>query len=103
MPGIQGYRRCYLKEWKRSGSYQGITGKVVYPLVLIPYDNVVALSEETEQYILRKNLQGLSYVAVLIALAILGIIFMSLRSAKKFTRPIHELATAGKKIRRRRF
>jgi sigma-B regulation protein RsbU (phosphoserine phosphatase) len=96
--GNSGVQKMLFKGVETLWIYQGITGKVVYPLVLIPYDNVVALSEETEQYILRKNLEGLSYVAVLIALAILAIIFMSLRSAKKFTRPIHELATAGKKL-----
>ena len=37
-------------------------------------------------------------MVVLIALVIIGIIFISLRRAKKFTRPIKELADAGKKL-----
>jgi sigma-B regulation protein RsbU (phosphoserine phosphatase) len=96
--GNSGVRKMLFKGVECLWIYQGIKDKVVYPLVLIPYDNVIALSEETEQYILKKNLEGLSYVAILIALVIIGIVFISLRRAKKFTRPIHELATAGKRL-----
>ncbi len=98
LAGNSGVRKMLFKGVETLWIYQGIKDKVVYPLLLIPYENVVALSEETEQYIFKKNLEGLSYVAVLIALVIIGIIFISLRRAKKFTRPIHELAKAGKRL-----
>jgi len=96
--GKSGIIRMPYKGMESLWIYQGMKADIVYPLLIIPYENIITLADVTEQYILKKNLEGLSYVAVIIALVIIGVVFISLSRAKKFTQPIHALAEAGQKL-----
>ena len=96
--GQGGIRRMPYQGRQSYWVYQGFGNKRVYPLFIIPYENVTKLAAETDTFLLKKNFEVIRYIIVIIFLVIGIIIWLSMNRARAFTRPIASLAAAGKKL-----
>jgi sigma-B regulation protein RsbU (phosphoserine phosphatase) len=96
--GKSGVRKMLFKGKECLWIYRGFEDRMVYPLLIVPYENVILLASETEDYLLKKNFEGIRYVVLLVVLVIFGLVVMSFRRAKSFTQPIHSLADSARKL-----
>ena len=78
--------------------YQGFGSRRVYPLFIIPYENVTKLAIETDTFLFKKNFEVIRYTVILVFIVIGIIIWMAIKQAKTFTQPIDSLAAAGNKL-----
>jgi sigma-B regulation protein RsbU (phosphoserine phosphatase) len=56
------------------------------------------LASETEDYLLKKNFEGIRYVVFLVILVIILVVFISFRRARSFTQPINSLADSARRL-----
>jgi len=69
-----------------------------FPVVIVPYDLVVAQAARAEQYVLDKTIQGLQIAgAVLLAVAA-ATAAVALIGSRRLTRPIRQLAAAAARL-----
>lgn len=96
--GRSGIRRMPYKGKDALWVYQGFEDKRVYPLLIIPYENLIVLADDTEDYILRKSLEWLEYTAIIVIIVVFASIVVSIRRANAFSKPIHALAQASARL-----
>jgi sigma-B regulation protein RsbU (phosphoserine phosphatase) len=96
--GKSGVRKMSYQGEKCLWIYRGSKERQIFPLVIVPYENVTRLANETEDYLLKKNFEGIRYVVFLVILVIITVIFISFRRARSFTQPINSLADSARKL-----
>ncbi len=79
-------------------AYGARAGDTPFPLVVVPYEQIVAPATQARQAVNRQIALGLSISAVLTVLVILAVTFLALRLARRVTNPILQLADAAKEL-----
>jgi sigma-B regulation protein RsbU (phosphoserine phosphatase) len=74
-----------------------------FPLVMVPYDQVIAPAARARQAVNRQITLGLSFSALLTLVAVLAAVLLALRHARRVTDPITQLATAAQQLTRGKF
>ncbi len=98
LDGNSGVRVLPYRDKKSLWAYRGFTGKQVYPILIVPYENLTRLVKETEDFLWEKNLDLIRYTALFAIVVIVLVIVISYRRARAFTQPIDKLALAGNKL-----
>ncbi len=96
--GRSGIRRMPYKGEDALWVYQGFEDRRVYPLLIIPYENLIVLADDTEDYILRKSLEWLEYTVIIVIIVVLASIVVAIRRANAVSKPIHDLAQASARL-----
>ena len=95
LTGLSGVRLLRYREKQSIWAYRGFKERQVYPLLIVPAENFKSIINETENFLWATNLGFLKYTALLIIIVIVCVIYVSIRRARSFTRPINDLAQAG--------
>jgi sigma-B regulation protein RsbU (phosphoserine phosphatase) len=74
-----------------------------FPLVMVPYDQVIAPAARARQAVNRQITLGLSFSALLTLVAVLAAVLLALRHARRVTDPITQLATAAQQLTQGQF
>ncbi len=69
-----------------------------FPVVIVPYDRVVARAEEAEQQVIEAMLRGLEIAGAGIALVVAVVVLVAFRSSQAVTRPVRRLAHAAERF-----
>ncbi|KPK76994.1 MAG: hypothetical protein AMJ79_04830 [Phycisphaerae bacterium SM23_30] len=69
-----------------------------FPVIIVPYDNIIAQATAAEQYIISKTNQGLIITGVIMIIVFAAAALAAILSSRSVTRPISELVAAGKKL-----
>ncbi|MBL7224433.1 MAG: HAMP domain-containing protein, partial [Candidatus Brocadiae bacterium] len=69
-----------------------------FPVVIMPYERIIARAVEAEQYVLRETVRGLQITGVLLLVVIAVVIVVARRRARSLSRPIRRLAEAGQRL-----
>lgn len=72
--------------------------KDAFPVVIVPYDRIVAQAAEAEKYVLRKTIEGLKITGGILLGAVAAVAAVALWSSRSVTRPVRQLAEASKKL-----
>ncbi len=80
--------------WVYSGKKVGR----VYPIMIVPYQNITQLSSHANALILKQNTTMYTYTTALMLILIIAAVFFALRYGKQFTQPIVQLAEGITKI-----
>ena len=67
-------------------------------IMIIPFDVVTQLAEQTQKAILDENINQQRQVGVLVLIVLILAIALSIRKAKTFTTPINKLADAANRL-----
>ncbi|MFO7812125.1 MAG: SpoIIE family protein phosphatase [Pelovirga sp.] len=74
-----------------------------FPLVMVPYEQVIAPAARARQAVNRQITLGLSFSALLTLVAVLAAVLLALRHARRVTDPITQLATAAQQLTQGKF
>ena len=66
-----------------------------FPVIIVPYDVIVAKADEAEAYVLARITQGLQLTGVVLFVVVLAVVVLSVLSSRGITRPISRLADAA--------
>jgi sigma-B regulation protein RsbU (phosphoserine phosphatase) len=69
-----------------------------FPVVIVPYDRIVAQATEAEQYVLDKIFEGLKITGVILLCVIVAVAVVAYFSSLSVTRPVRELTRAAEKL-----
>jgi len=84
-------------------AYGVSTGDTPFPLVMVPYEQVIAPAARARQAVNRQITLGLSFSALLTLVAVLAAVLLALRHARRVTDPITQLATAAQQLTQGKF
>ncbi len=84
-------------------AYGVSTGDTPFPLVMVPYEQVIAPAARARQAVNRQITLGLSFSALLTLVAVLAAVLLALRHARRVTDPITQLATAAQQLTQGQF
>ncbi len=79
-------------------AYGVSTGDTPFPLVMVPYEQVIAPAARAQQAVNRQITLGLTFSALLTLVAVLAAVLLALRHARRVTDPITQLATAAQQL-----
>ncbi len=79
-------------------AYGASSGNTPFPLVMVPYEQVIAPAARARQAVNRQITLGLSFSALLTLVAVLAAVLLALRNARRVTDPITQLATAAQQL-----
>jgi phosphoserine phosphatase RsbU/P len=79
-------------------AYGPRTADTPFPLIILPYDEVLAKAVNAEKYINQQIDLGLKISAVLTIFVVLATIFLAIVRAKKVTDPVMKLADAATRL-----
>lgn len=74
-----------------------------FPLVVVPFERVIAPAAQAQEAVNRQITLGLSSSAVLTLVAVLAAVFLALRHARRVTEPITQLAAAAQQLTQGKF
>ncbi|MFO7577401.1 MAG: SpoIIE family protein phosphatase [Pelovirga sp.] len=69
-----------------------------FPLVILPYQRIIAPAAQAQQSVNQQIALGLSFSALLTVIVLLVVIVVALRTARRVTDPITQLATAAEQL-----
>jgi len=69
-----------------------------FPVVIVPEEAIVAQAVEAERYVWSKIIQGLQLSGAVMLAAVVVVTIVSLSASRLVTKPIRELAAAGKRL-----
>jgi sigma-B regulation protein RsbU (phosphoserine phosphatase) len=96
--GNSGVRRMGYHGGQALWAYGAGAADKIFPVVIVPYDRVVARANQAEQYVLDKTFQGLQFTGVILAGVIAVVVAVAFGSARSVTRPVKQLADASVKL-----
>ncbi len=96
--GRRGIRKMKYRGEDALWVYRGFSDKQVYPILIVPYRNVIALAQKTEQTILTKNTQWFSFSVAFVLLVAIIAIFIAIKRSQSFTEPIQRLTRVSRKL-----
>ncbi len=84
-------------------AYGSRQGDAPFPLVMVPYERVIAPATQAREAVNRQITLGLSASAILTLVAVLVAVLVALRQARKVTNPVMQLADAAQQLSRGKF
>ena len=69
-----------------------------FPIVIVPYDHVVAEAAGVESDVRRRTLTGLMVTGIILVVAIAAVVVVAVVSSRSVTRPVRRLAEAAEKL-----
>ncbi len=69
-----------------------------FPVVIVPYDRIVAQAVEAEDYVLDSIIEGLTITGVILLFVIVAVVVVAWRTALSVTRPVRQLTQAAEKL-----
>ena len=69
-----------------------------FPVVIVPYDSILAKAAVAEGYVWAKVVQGLQFSGLVMLAALLAVVAAALVASRSVTRPIREMAAAGRRL-----
>ena len=84
-------------------AYGSRQGEAPFPLVMVPYEQVIAPAARARAAVNQQITLGLSASAALTLVAVMAAVLVSLRQARKVTDPITQLATAAQDLTQGKF
>ncbi len=96
--GKSGIMKMRYKGKKALWVYRGFSKKQIYPLLIIPYDNVVSFARETENFILSSNTQWIGYSIIFVLLVGITAVLIAVQRSESFTRPIRKLTSISREL-----
>ena len=84
-------------------AYGSRQGDAPFPLVMVPYERVIAPAAQAQESVNRQITLSLSASAILTLIAVLVAVLVALRQARKVTDPITQLAAAAQQLSRGKF
>ncbi len=96
--GRAGVRRMPYQGYDAFWAYGAGGRHGVFPVVIVPYERVVARAASAEQYVLRKTIEGLRNTGLAL-LGVVGVVtVIALVSSRSVTRPVRQLAEAARRL-----
>jgi len=68
------------------------------PLIIVPYERIIASADEAERQVLAATVTGLQIAAAGVLLVLVIVTWIALRSSRSVTRPVQRLAEAAEKF-----
>jgi uncharacterized LabA/DUF88 family protein len=89
--GKGGIRRMEYRGKSALWVYRGFTDKRIYPILIVPYQNLAALVRQTRYDILNRNVRWLFYSLIFFLVVGLVAVLGATRFSRRIVSPIHEL------------
>ena len=70
----------------------------MFPVVIVPYEQIVAEAEEVEQHILDRTSEGLITTGIILAVVIVGVVVLAFVNSQRVSKPIRQITEAGRKL-----
>ena len=68
------------------------------PLIVVPYERIIASADEAERHVLTATVTGLQVAAAGVLLVLVVVTWIAFRSSRSVTRPVQRLAGAAEKF-----
>ncbi len=78
--------------------YGSSTGRIGFPVLIVPYQRIVEQANSTLQVLFRDNIRAIQVATVLILIAIITAVVLAAMRARAHTKPIYELTEASKRL-----
>ena len=78
----------------------GKADQEAFPIVIIPYDLIVAEANSTEQYVWGRTIQGLKNTGFVMLSVFVTVLFVAMVTSRRVTEPIRQVTQAGRKLAR---
>ena len=69
-----------------------------FPVVIVPYDRVIARAEQAERHVLDRTVQGLQITGAILLGVVLIVVLAAVYSSRTVTRPLDQLTEASMKL-----
>ena len=69
-----------------------------FPVVIVPYDRIVARAQEAEEYVLAKTAEGLKITGLILLAVVAAVAAVAFIASRAVTRPVARLAEAAEKL-----
>lgn len=96
--GRSGVRKMPYQGQESLWAYGSRTGDEPFPLVIVPYHQVIAQAITTQESITRQIGTGLALSALLTILAVAFAVFLAIRRSRRITQPVMQLAEAASRL-----
>ena len=98
LDGTSAVRRITYQGEEVLFSYGSRNGEEPFPLVIVPYQEIIAQAVSAEKYVNQQVSFSLKLSAGLTVIVVIAVILLSLIRSRKVTVPIMQLATAAKQL-----
>ena len=92
--GASGVIHMPYKQRKAIWAYGAAGPDTEFPIVIVPYDNILAPADEAEKYVLAKMAEGLHTAGVTMLAVVILVAIVAFVCSRSVTRPVTELAEA---------
>ncbi len=96
--GRSGVRKVTFEGQETLWAYGPRAGKDPFPLVIVPYNRILAAAQNAEKYVNNQISLSLTISALLTVIVVLGAITVALVRARKVTHPVMQLSQAAERL-----
>lgn len=96
--GRSGVRKVTFEGQSTLWAYGSRSGKDPFPLVIVPYNRIIAKAQDAENYVNNQIALSLTISALLTIVVVIAAIILALIRSRRVTRPVMQLAQAAERL-----